>query len=356
MNADWSNQNKDFQKLISKEAGFSDGIKVLIELRASLFEQITQIFRNYPAEAFCQLPFPGVEGNHGTTLAWSLWHLARIEDICVHELILGGKIRQVFVNGNWQKKIGSGIITTGNELDNSQTVEFSKSVKLQALYEYASEVRKCTDIVLQKLEFADCKRKFSDSDKARLVQSKCVSASENSAWLIDYWCGKDVAGLLKMPLSRHWIMHVEAMQKIKNKLCKLARKEIDPVAFCGFSCNHCFLDQWCGGCRTEYNVCSFATCSPDGICPNTKCCKEKGFDGCWECDEIKNCTKGFYTPECDGAIAAKAQALFIGKYGKEDFLKLHDKLHQEYEFSKTQEILGQNLDKALEFLEKARDM
>ena len=42
----------------------------------------------------------------------------------------------------------------------------------------------------------------------------------------------------------------------------MARKGVDPVAYCGLSCNHCFLSEWCGSCRTEYNTCSFATCSP----------------------------------------------------------------------------------------------
>ena len=119
----------------------------------------------------------------------------------------------------------------------------------------------------------------------------------------------------------------EAMRRIKNKLCKMARKGVNPVAYCGLSCNHCFLGQWCGACRTEYNTCSFAPCSQNGECPNAKCCKEKGFDGCWECSEIESCQKGFYNPECDGANAAKAQALFIGKYGKKEFLKMQEKYH-----------------------------
>ena len=106
-----------------------------------------------------------------------------------------------------------------------------------------------------------------------------------------------------MPFSRHWIMHIEAMRRIKNKLCKMARKGVDPVAYCGFSCNHCFLGQWCGSCRTEYNTCSFATCSPDGVCPNAKCCKEKGFDGCWECLSCGHIVVGpeapEYCPTCD---------------------------------------------------------
>ena len=39
-----------------------------------------------------------------------------------------------------------------------------------------------------------------------------------SIWLIDYWCGKDIRGLIQMPFSRHWIMHIEASLRIKNKM------------------------------------------------------------------------------------------------------------------------------------------
>ena len=83
-----------------------------------------------------------------------------------------------------------------------------------------------------------------------------------------------------------------------------------------------------------------------------KSIKILGRDGCWECSEIESCTKGFYTPECDGANAAKAQALYIRKHGKKEFLKVHDRLHAKYEFSKTQEILGQDMKKGFEILEK----
>ena len=45
-----------------------------------------------------------------------------------------------------------------------------------------------------------------------------VSNNENAIWLIDYWCNKDVRGLIQMPFSRHWIMHIEACLRIKNKI------------------------------------------------------------------------------------------------------------------------------------------
>ena len=350
MDKDWSDKNKEFQKLISKEATFKDGIKVLLELRDSLFEQITQIVNSYPKDAFWKMPFAGAEGYHSKTLAYSIWHVFRIEDIVLHTLILNNS--QVLERGEWQKKIGAEIITTGNELSGQQIAEFSKTLDVKTLYEYAKAVKESTDEYLKGLDFVSLKKKFSDSDRQRIESCGGVSSDEKAVWLIDYWCAKDVAGLLKMPFSRHWIMHIEAMRRIKNKLCKMARKGVDPVAYCGLSCNHCFFFFFFGSCRTEYNTCCFATCSPDGVCPNAKCCKEKGFDGCQECSEIKKRKKGFYVPECDGANAAKAQALFVGKYGKKEFLKMQEKFHEKYEFTKTQEILGQDLEEGLRILEE----
>lgn len=349
MNKEWSKKNKQVQILLGKETTYRDGIKLLIKLREELFEQVTQIVKGYPDGAFYQMPFAKVKGYHNKTLSYSIWHIFRIEDIVVHTLIAGSE--QIFVAGDYQKKLGSPIITTGNELRGEEIIEFSKKLNIKALYEYAREVMLSTNSILLKLEYPQVKKGFSDRDKEKLVETGCVSPDDNARWLIDYWCGKDILGLIKMPFSRHWIMHIEAMLRIKNKLCRNARKGVDPVAYCGFSCNHCFLGEWCGSCRTEYNTCSYATLYEDKRCPNVVCCMEKKIDGCYDCPELEDCTKGFYRPDNDGGAAAKAQAMFIRKYGKKAFLKLHDRLHERFDFAKTQEILGQDMREGLKILE-----
>ncbi|MCQ2241111.1 DUF3795 domain-containing protein [Treponema sp.] len=350
MDKEWSEKNKRMQALLNKKETFKEAVELLIELRNDVFSQITQIVNTFPKEAFYQMPFANADGYHSKTLSYSIWHIFRIEDIVAHEMLECDQ--QILFSEGYAEKTNTPVITTGNELSGEEIAEFSKKLNRLELYNYAKAVLESTNQILLNLEYSDLKKKFGDDFKKKLMESKCVSGDENAVWLIDYWCGKDVKGLVKMPFSRHHIMHVEAMRRIKNELCKRARKGVDPIAYCGFSCNHCFLSQWCGSCRTEYNTCSFATCSPDGICPNTKCCKENGFDGCWECPEIESCTKGFYTPECDGANAAKAQALYIRKYGKKEFLKLQERLHAKYEFSKTQEILGQDIMEGLRILEE----
>ena len=350
MDKGWSEKNKEVQKLLAKEATFEEAIQKLVIFRAEMFEQITQIVNGYPEKAFSELPFAGADGYHSKTLTYSIWHIFRIEDIVAHEMIASDS--QILFEQNFLDRIGSPIITTGNELQGDEIAEFSKQLNIRELYLYAKAVMDSTNQILKRLTYKDLKHKYGEDVKEKLIRSQSVSEDENAFWLIDYWCGKDVKGLIQMPFSRHWIMHIEAMRRIKNKLCRVARKGVDPIAYCGFSCNHCFLAEWCGSCRTEYNTCSFAVCSEDRICPNVKCCKEKGIDGCYECEDLETCEKGFYIPSNDGANAAKAQALYIRKYGKKAFLKVQDRLHEKYEFQKTQEILGQDYTEGLRILEE----
>ena len=351
MDKNWSEMNKEMQALIAKNATFRDGIEMLLTLRKSLFEQVTQIVSTYPEEAFYRMPFAGAEGYHSKTLAYSIWHIFRIEDIVAHEMI--AEDQQVLFREDFQTALHSPIVTTGNELVGDEIAAFSKQLNIQVLYRYAQEVMQSTDRILMGLEYSDLKQRFGEEMREKLLRTGCVSEAESAVWLIGYWCSKDVQGLIRMPFSRHWIMHIEAMQRIKNRLCKLARKGVDPIAYCGFSCNHCFLSEWCGSCRTAYNTCSFATVSPDGKCPNAACCQKKGIDGCYACNQLENCGKGFYTPPNDGANAARAQAMYIRKHGKKEFLKMHDRLHEKYDFAKTQEILGQDWHEGLQILEES---
>lgn len=57
--------------------------------------------------------------------------------------------------------------------------------------------------------------------------------------------------------------------------------------------------DWCGDCRTACNVCSFAALSPDNVCENVRCAKEKGLYGCRECGEEEKYRKGFSARSTD---------------------------------------------------------
>ena len=214
MNREWSELNKSMQMQLKKEETFSDGIQTLLTLRRLLAEVLRDMKHELRREDFNAMPFPNAAGYHNKTIAYSIWHIFRIEDIVAHDLIC----RDEEVFSLFRDAIGAPIRTTGNELSGAQITDFSKKLDLNALYDYAAAVKESTDTLLRQLSYRDLRRTFDDSDKEMLQSLHVVSTDERSCWLIDYWCSKNIRSLIQMPFSRHWIMHVEACLRIKNRL------------------------------------------------------------------------------------------------------------------------------------------
>ncbi|AEV30402.1 hypothetical protein SpiGrapes_2642 [Sphaerochaeta pleomorpha str. Grapes] len=75
-------------------------------------------------------------------------------------------------------------------------------------------------------------------------------------------------------------------------------------AFCGLACCVCSENADCPGCRNE-------GCKDKQWCKNFLCCKEKGLDGCYQCDQFP----------CTGSMLDKPRILafsrFLALYGEE---------------------------------------
>lgn len=218
MNKEWSELNKTMQLQIKKQNSFADGIDILLELRAILMDEIMRFKKDLSREDFNAIPYINAKGYHSKTIAYSLWHIFRIEDIVCHTLIQNDD--EVLFAGDYQKKNGSPIITTGNEFVKQQIADFSSKLNLTELYDYVSKVYTSTNSYMKKLDYKELKRKMTDEDRKRLVALNVVSTDENAFWLVDYWCGKTVQALIQMPFSRHWIMHIEACERIEGGVRK----------------------------------------------------------------------------------------------------------------------------------------
>ena len=216
VNKEWSELNKVMQTQMRKSDTYEAGIDTLFELRNRLMKTLTTFYNELNREEFDAIPFLNTDGYHSKTIAYSIWHIFRIEDIVAHILI--SEDEQVFCTGNYQERIHSPIITTGNELVKQQIADFSKQLNLEELYSYIFEVKASTEKIIKSLSYTELKKKLSEQRKEYLKSLNVVSNNENAIWLIDYWCNKDIRGLIQMPFSRHWIMHIEASIRIRNKI------------------------------------------------------------------------------------------------------------------------------------------
>ena len=75
------------QTQIKKKKTYNLGIMTLFDLRNQLMETLISLKEELNREDFSAIPFINAKGYHNKNIAYSIWHIFRIEDIVVHTLI-----------------------------------------------------------------------------------------------------------------------------------------------------------------------------------------------------------------------------------------------------------------------------
>lgn len=151
------------------------------------------------------------KSNH--SIAWCIWHIARIEDITMSILVNNDK--QVFNKNNFFEKLNTRFKSTGNGMLNEEVAEFSETVNIDELINYRITVGTQTQKTVKKLSIEKLKEKVKKDRIERLFREEALA--DNAKNIGDYWSKKDIAGLLLMPATRHNIMHLNEANKLSKK-------------------------------------------------------------------------------------------------------------------------------------------
>ena len=98
MNKEWSDLNKAMQQLLKKRDTFNEGIAALFRLRDELYNTMLSLREELSRGDYDAMPYPKAKGYHCKNIAYSLWHIFRIEDITANTLIADRE--QVFFTGD----------------------------------------------------------------------------------------------------------------------------------------------------------------------------------------------------------------------------------------------------------------
>lgn len=77
------------------------------------------------------------------------------------DIAVTAKDEQIFFAGDYQRRMRSPIITTGNELAKQEIADFSKELDLSGLYQYVYDVDQATSELLKQFTFDDLKKKYT---------------------------------------------------------------------------------------------------------------------------------------------------------------------------------------------------
>jgi hypothetical protein len=150
------------------------------------------------------------------SIVWCFWHLSRCEDITMN-LLVAGRPQLLLLDG-WFKRMQVKERDTGNAMDAGEMADFSARINIPALRAYRMAVGRRTRQIVRVLQPEEFKRKTDPVHLQEVLKEGAVLASEQ--WLIDYWGGLTVAGLLLMPPTRHNLVHLNEAMKIKQEIVK----------------------------------------------------------------------------------------------------------------------------------------
>lgn len=172
----------------------------------ALFERV--IVGMVPREQFTARP-----DRTSNSIAWLMWHLARVEDVTINTLVRG--IEQVLTRENWQNRLGFADHRVGTGFQDAEVEEFNRTINVDALAAYWNAVRTATaawlaDVPLEAFEVVP------DLD-ARLSSVPEIVTGEGR-WLLDFWRGRPATYFVMFSVINHGYMHLGEMMAIRGRL------------------------------------------------------------------------------------------------------------------------------------------
>lgn len=214
---EWNTRHKQLRSLLEEESNHRRAIELFVlqhaEVHAGRMSAAGEhSFEDDVLDGLADDQLRRVPDGMEHSIAWILWHLARIEDVTMNVLVAGAD--QVLNREDWREKLGVSFIHTGNMMSLREMQELSEGLDIDQLKSYRMVVGRETEAMVKRFNPGDLDRKTPPSRLARLSDEGAVI--EQAKGLLEYWGKRTVAGLLLMPPTRHCFVHLNEAMKIKG--------------------------------------------------------------------------------------------------------------------------------------------
>lgn len=217
---DWYPKQAKLESIIREPECISEAINLAIQLHSivhssDINSSSTPTYTDEILSGLTDKHYSIMLSSDDRTIAWSIWHITRIEDLAINILVQNSN--QVF-NDEWRKRLNVDITDTGNAMTDEEVMLLSQSLNKEELRNYRNAVGIRTQEILRGLTGEDMKRSMLKTSLNRLLDEGGVTEHPDSIRIIDFWGKKDVAGILLMPITRHQIIHWDDNARIKNRI------------------------------------------------------------------------------------------------------------------------------------------
>jgi hypothetical protein len=215
----WNEQQQALRLALTKSDDHSRAVQLFLDQHAMLHstEVSNSGLHSFEDEIWHELSEAGfrcIPPKFEHSIAWIFWHLTRIEDITMNRLIAGRP--QIYNQDDWAARLNVAACDTASAMDQQAIQTLSTELDKPAMREYRQAVGQATREIVRQLRPGDFKKKV---DPANIQQVRAErGVVPEAGWLLEYWSGLTIAGLLLMPPTRHIFVHFNEAQQIKRKM------------------------------------------------------------------------------------------------------------------------------------------
>jgi hypothetical protein len=166
------------------------------------------VFNAVPAEQLTTKP-----GANSNSIAWLIWHIARVEDVAINTVIRD--VPQVLTRGRWADRLRIDLTQMGTGSSDEEVDDFGKHVDTEQLIAYWDALGADTDAWIKALP-------LESLDEVPDVRERLKTApgyvSPAGAWVEDIWNNKPASFFLRWVVIGHGNQHIGEMQAVRGQL------------------------------------------------------------------------------------------------------------------------------------------
>ena len=211
-------QQTELRKKLLNEDNYDEAVELFMTQHAMLHsakmaQSGSWSFADYVFSDITEERIRRIPRSSEHSIAWNIWHIARIEDVAMNMLVAGSP--QILNQDQWFERMKTNARDTGNTMGEDDVAELSEKIDIEQLRAYRIAVGRRTRDIVKNLQPKELKHKVGPARLEQVMDEGAVV--EAARGLTDYWSKRKIAGLLLMPATRHNLVHLNECLRLKNR-------------------------------------------------------------------------------------------------------------------------------------------
>ncbi len=214
----WTHRQTELRRLLNAKGCFEQGIQLFLQQHAAVH---TARLTRAQAWSLQDESLAGLTDAEIRTcprpaensIAWLLWHIARIEDITLNFLVL--ERRQILVSGDWATRLGVSLRDVGAGMTADEVASLSAQISIPALKAYRAAVGRSVQTGIGRLEPGRAREIVPATVVQQLVADRSISPQ--APWLADFYSNRPRSFFLTR-ITSHNFLHLNQAARIRTRL------------------------------------------------------------------------------------------------------------------------------------------